>query len=250
MDAEVAWDDVVDVVCTDAGYAGMICAIATSEHDGDVMVAGQQRRTRTWFDTLRGDAATTAYVAELAADIDVKRLTVHEAALPVRPVRPHREAPANRRRRTIPAFDGGRLRRWAAECIASPTGYLYTRVTDWPSDTVHSADGDLLEVAALDIDLTRTGAGLLDELTAQARGHRIHVHPVDAVARLVFEDNVVTGVVFSTPDGPLAIRARHGVLICGGAPVGPVGPAAAGLRPALVGRTASRFGRVELLAQE
>lgn len=250
MEAELAWDDVVDVVCTDAGYAGMICAIATSEHGGDVMVAGQQRRTRTWFDTLRGDAATTAYVAELAGDIDVKRLAVEDTALPVRAVRAHREAPTNRRRRTIPAFDGGRLRRWAAECIASPTGYLYTRVTDWPSDTVQSADGDLLEVAALDVGAARTDAELLDELTAQARAHRVRVQPVDAVARLVFEDTVVTGVVFSTSDGPLAIRARHGVLICGGAPGGPAGPVAAGLRPALVGRTASRFGRAELLAQE
>jgi hypothetical protein len=228
----------------------LICAIATSERGGDVMVAGQQRCTRTWFDTMRGDTATTAYVAELAADIDVKRLEVDDAALPVRPVQAHREAPTNRRRRTIPAFDGGRLRRWAAECIASPTGYLYTRVTDWPSDTVQSADGDLLEVAALDIATTHTDAELLDELTAQARAHRVRVHPVDAVARLVFEDTVVTGVVFSTSGGPLAIRARHGVLVCGGAPGGPAGAVAAGLRPALVGRTASRFGRVELLAED
>ncbi len=250
MEAEVAWDDVVDVVCTDAGYAGMICAIATSEHGGEVMVAGQQRRTRMWFDTLRGDPATTAYVAELAGDIDVKRLPVDEAALPVRVVQAHREPSTNRRRRTVPAFDGGRLRRWAAECIASPTGYLYTRVTDWPSDTVESADGDLLEVAAPDVDPSCADAGILAGLTEQARNHRIHIHPVDAVARLVFEDNAVTGVVFSTPDGPLAIRARHGVLICGGAPSGTDVPLAAGLRPALVGRTASRFGRVELLASE
>lgn len=250
MDADVVWDDVVDVVCTDAGYAGMICAIATSEHGGDVMIAGQQRRTRMWFDTLRGDPATTAYVAELADDIDLKRLPADEEALPVRTAQAYREPSTNKRRRTVPAFDGGRLRRWAASCIASPTGYLYTRVTDWPSETVQSADGDLLEVYAPDLGATSTDAGVLAVLTAQARNHRVHVQPVDAVTRLVFEDNTVAGVVFATADGPLAIRARHGVLVCGGAPAGADVPLSADLRPALVGRTASRFGRVELLSAQ
>lgn len=250
MDTDVAWDDAVDVVCTDAGYAGMICAIAASERGGEVMIAGQQRHTRMWFDTLRGDPATTAYVAELAGDIDLKRLTPDEEALPVRAVQAHREPSTNKRRRTVPAFDGGRLRRWAATCIASPTGYLYTRVTDWPSETMQSADGDLLEVYASDPGAASADDGILAGLAAQARGRRVQVRPVDAVTRLVFEDNTVAGVIFATPDGPLAIRARHGVLICGGAPAGTDVPLAADLRPALVGRTASRFGRVELLAAQ
>ena len=66
---------------------------------------------------------------------------------------------------------------------------------------------------------------------------------------------MVTGAVFTTDSGPFAIRARHGVLVCRKEiaagddfyrrlPGDPV------LRVALVGKDASRFGRVELLTSD
>lgn len=43
------------------------------------------------------------------------------------------------------------------ECLASPLGYLYTRVTDWPSSQVLSADGDIVEVSTSDVPASALG---------------------------------------------------------------------------------------------
>lgn len=83
-------------------------------------------------------------------------------------------------------------------------------------------------------------------MTAQAREHRLVAEPVEAIDRLVFDDSTVAGVVFATADGPLAVRARHGVLLCGPPGLALQAPDRPG-KVALVGRSASRFGRVELL---
>ncbi|MEH3142666.1 MAG: hypothetical protein PGN37_21345 [Mycobacterium kyogaense] len=248
MYPDVVWQDEVDVVCTDVGPAGLLCALAASTRGGAVLVAAQPRHTRTWFDTLRGDTATTGYASALIDDIDVKKLPDHPDALPVRAVKPVEAAPAGRKRRMVPPFDGGRLRRWTGECLASPMGYLYTRVTPWPSSQVQSADGDIVEVMTADVPASAIGepGGLDAWLTAQAREHRLVAEPVDAIDRLVFDDSTVVGVVFATADGPLAVRARHGVLLCGQPGVALQAPARTG-KVALVGRSASRFGRVELL---
>lgn len=82
MYPDVVWHDEVDVVCTDVGPAGLLCALAASAEGGDVMVAAQPRHTRTWFDTLRGDAATTAYASALIDDIDVRTCPTTPMAFP------------------------------------------------------------------------------------------------------------------------------------------------------------------------
>ncbi len=255
MYSDVVWQEEVDVVCTDVGAAGLLCALAASAGGGEVMVAAQRRHSRTWFETLRGDTATTAYTSALVDDIDVKKLPEEPAVLPVRPVRPVRpekSASGGRGRRTVPPFDGGRLRRWTGECIASPSGYLYTRVTDWPSSShVQSADGDLVETMIADVpaEVIAEPGGLDPWLTALAEQHRLVTEPVDAINRLVFDDSTVVGVVFDTADGPLAVRVRHGVLVCG--PPGVEVPrSTTAAKVALVGRSASRFGRVELLTDD
>ena len=252
MYPDVVWQDEVDVVCTDVGPAGLLCALAASAAGGEVMIAAQRRHSRTWFETLRGDAATAAYTSALVDDIDVKKLPEQPRELPVRAVRPAsvESASGGRKRRTVPPFDGGRLRRWTGECIASPFGYLYTRVTGWPSSHVQSADGDLVEAITADVPAGAIAepGGLDAWLTAQAAEHHLQTEPVDAVDRLVFEDSTVIGVVFDTADGPLAVRVRHGVLVCG--PPGVEGHSGDVGRVALVGRSASRFGRVELLADD
>jgi len=248
---EMVWSDQVDVVCIDDGLAGLLCAIAVAAHGATVMLAAQPRHSRPWFEAVRGDPATSAYLAELSADIDstdVAHPTPGDDVLPVRPVRPHQIATTGRRRRIVPPFDGGRLRQWTAECTASATGYLYTRVTDWPSEQVQTADGDLLEVTEYTVPAEVTGSyeKLHGWLTAQAAELGVHAHPVEKVERLVFDETSVSGVVFGASGASLAVRARHGVLMCGtsGAAMTVAEPAE---RLALVGRAASRFGRVELL---
>lgn len=247
MYPDVVWQDEVDVVCTDVGAAGLLCALATSAQGGEVLVAAQRRHSRTWFETIRGDAATSAYTSALVDDIDLKTLP-EQPALPVRPVRPVDTVSNGRKRRTVPPFDGGRLRRWAGECIASPSGYLYTRIDDWPSTQVQSADGDIVDVITADVPPSVIAApgGLDAWLREQAEAHDVEARQVDAVDRLVFDDSTVVGVVFDTAEGALAVRVRHGVLLCGPPGVG-LQAATPGGSVALVGRSASRFGRVELL---
>ena len=145
-------------------------------------------------------------------------------------------------RSAVAPFVGARLRDWAARCLVSPYGYLYTRVSDWPHrprcapSTVTS-----LEVAEIGYDHTRSRrmsvARLLDWLdgTGARPGHRSPSrHPLQ---RIVFEDGDVVGAVFATPDGPLAVRARHGVTVASGRTAGRHGRGAA-----LPGRRCDRCG--------
>ena len=147
---------------------------------------------------------------------------------------------------------------WAAVCVPSPSGYLYTQVTDWTSTTLDGGDGDLFKVTEIGVmapDPDDTVGSVHDWLSDEARDRDIFPNPVTRFERLVFEDGVVTGAVFGTESGPLTVRARHGVLICrNGIPArgaSPPGfPGHAPLRVALVGKEASRFGRVELLTSD
>ncbi|SRX81046.1 hypothetical protein [Mycolicibacterium parafortuitum] len=249
------WDDEVDVVCTDTGLAGLATAISAADQDGEVFLASAPTPARHgWFtfdSTFDDDEATADYIGSLTSDIDVSALSQHDADLPVRAA----GEPVPVRRRPIPAFDGARLRDWAARCIPSPTGYLYTQVTDWTSATMDRGDGDLVKVTEIGEvipDIADPIGSVRRWLTAQAEDRDLWPQPVTRFERLVFEDHVVTGAVFATADGPLAVRARHGVLICRHEDV-TRGPASDGLtgqdrlRVALVGKEASRFGRVELL---
>jgi len=268
----VNWDLDVDMVCTGSGPAGLATAISAVDFGGDVFVAASPAdgpaggagvpvsvgagRLHSWLGSRVLDPETTDYFVALssdlgpfghgASDIDVPICVVHET-------------PAGPGRAVAPFF-GAELREWAARCLASPYGYLHTRVSDWRTTTLHTADGETIEVAEIGSmrpDPDNVGASVLDWLGAQARDRSIEVQPDCALQRIVFEDGEATGAVFSTPDGELAIRTRHGVTIATGSPQlsgeTPDMPSAAGdstLRVCLVGRHASRFGRVELLTSE
>ncbi len=141
----------------------------------------------------------------------------------------------------------------------SPYGYLYTRVSDWPSTTLRTVDGESLEVAeigSITPDPANVSGSVLDWLNAQARDRGIEAHRATSLQRIVFEEGDVVGAVFATPDGPLAVRARHGVTVASGGPQAAMAAEQPYLSTAprcvscLVGQTASRFGRVELLTSE
>ncbi|HTF07392.1 MAG TPA: hypothetical protein VK659_04385, partial [Asanoa sp.] len=162
-------------------------------------------------------------------------------------------------RGAVAPFVGARLRDWAARCLVSPYGYLYTRVSDWQSTKLRTVEGDSLEVAEIGSivpDPADIGGSVLDWLTAQARDRDIEVNHATSLQRIVFDEGVVVGAEFATPDGPMAVRARHGVAVAGGGPqvvmaTGQSLPAdGPTLRLCLVAQTASRFGRVELFTSE
>jgi hypothetical protein len=265
----VDWDDEVDVVCTGSGVAGLASAIAAVDMGGDVFVASPHgaagsgpspvavRSRVEWLDVEVRDAETNEYFAALSSDLGPLRRCTSDVDVPIRAAR--HLAPVDPRG-TVPPFVGARLPDWTARCLASPSGYLYTRVSDWQSTAFITTDGDTIEVAeigSMTPDPDDLGGSVFDWLAAQARDRWIEVQPDCSLARIVFEEGDVVGAVFTTPEGSLAIRARHGVHVAAAdgpqndAPARQELPVSEGaLRVCLVGRTGSRFGRVELLTSE
>ena len=265
------WDDEVDVVCTGVGIAGLAHAVATVDMGGEVFVAGPRGdiesggssvavRSRVdrlnWLELDVQDPETNEYFAALSSDLGPLTRSLPDVDVPIRVV-DHAE-PVDPRGAVAP-FVGSRLRDWAARCLVSPYGYLHTRVNDRESTTLRIVGGETLEVAEIGPitpDPANVGGSVLGWLTEQFRDRRIEVHEAISLQRIVFEEGDVVGAEFATPDGPMAVRARHGVTVAsGGAQVTmaagqPLPADDVSLRVCLVSQTASRFGRVELLTAE
>ncbi len=265
------WDEEVDVVSTCSGIAGLAHAVAVVDMGGDVFVASSRGdiapsgtsvavRSRVdrlhWLEVDVPDPETNEYFAALTSDLGPLTWPAGDVDVPIRVVE-HAE-PVDPRGAVAP-FVGAHLREWAARCLVSPYGYLCTRVSDWQSTTLRTVGGESLEVVeigSITPDPAHVGGSVLDWLTEQAGDRCIEVRHATSLQRIVFEEGDVVGAVFTTPDGPLAVRARHGLTFAGG---GPQVSIAAGqplpadgvtLRVCLVGQTASRFGRLELLTSE
>ncbi|AFM16501.1 hypothetical protein Mycch_1710 [Mycolicibacterium chubuense NBB4] len=253
MSWELDWDDEVDVVCSNAGLAGLASAVAAADAGADVFVADGPPDARRWLLPECADPDTASYFHQLTADLSVDDLPPVDSDLPVRLVQA--APPAGR---SAPPFIGSRLRDWAALCIGSPTGYLYSRIGDQTASRVANAAGELFEVTEVGSvvpDPQDPSGSVARWLADEAQTRSVDVVAVTGFERLVFEEGMVTGAVFATGTGPLAVRARHGVLICRAA----ARDSAAGraptegeplLRVALVGKEGSRFGRVELLTSD
>ena len=268
------WDEEVDVVCTGAGLGGLASAIAAVDAGGDVFVATSTRgegayahaiadrpqvdHLRHWLGVDVLDSETKEYFAAVSSDLVPLSRWAGEVDVPVRVV--DEPTPAELSRHAVEPFVGARLRDWAATCLTSPYGYHYTRASLRGSTTMRSRDGgaiQVIEVGSFESGaLEFQGSALTDWLGARARDRCIEIHAASPLQRIVFEDGEVVGAVVATPDGPYAVRARHGVAVAPGGPLVSTvtrhellaGHATA--RLCLVSRTASRFGRLELLTTE
>jgi hypothetical protein len=257
------WDDEVDVVCAGSGVAALAIAVSAVDADLDVYVAraavaGEPADVleprRSWFGRDFADAATSDYFTSLAADLGTPSWSPSASLLDVRPVE---EEPPAHLRSAVETFFGSRLREWAVRCLTSPYGFVSTRVPERMT-TMRTGSGRPIQVDVLG-SIDPVGGLLTDGvirewLASHAQERQINVVDSSSLTRLVFEEGGVTGAVFETPDGPYAVRARHGVTVAPGqppavndpgasAPAGGDGP----VRVCLVGETASRFGRIELL---
>ncbi len=256
VDDGFGWDDEVDVICTDTAPGGLATAIAAARAGGAVMLASAElpASETDWFGSHQLDDPTATYLHELTADIELESLPRPSVDLPVRLASPLPHADEGRKRR-IDTFDGAHLRDWAMQCIPARTGYLYTRVTGWDTAAWQSGDGSRLavsEIGAMSPDVDDVGGSVSSWLTAAAEDAGVSFDRSTVLQRLVFDDGVVVGAEFDTAEGVLTVRARHGVLLCRAVEplASPTLPQGAEVRVALVGRLASRFGRVELLTAD
>ncbi|MGE0218243.1 hypothetical protein [Mycolicibacterium sp.] len=262
MEWDLGWDDEVDVVCTDAGVAGLAAAIAAVEAGAEVFLADASvhqslsapLNQRGWFDPDTEHSESAAYLAELSADLDLAILRQVDPDLPIRLVRAHL-APAGK---GVPPLFGSELRQWAARCIPSPSGYIYTRMADRISTATEAADGerfDVAEIGTMTPDPDDVAGSVTGWLWDRARDCGVVAESHIAFDHLVIAEGMVAGAAFRTADGQVTVRARHGVLLCragfpGGASTLAPGAVGAEFRVALVGKAASRFGRVELLTSD
>ena len=127
---------------------------------------------------------------------------------------------------------------------------------------MHTAEGEVIEVAeigSISPDFDNVSGSVVDWVAAQARDRNIEIQADCSLQRIVFKEGNAIGAVFSTPDGPLAVQARHGVTVATGSPRINATPqrfrsggalVGADLKVCVVSRHASRFGRLELLTSE
>ncbi|MDO3635669.1 hypothetical protein [Mycolicibacterium arseniciresistens] len=259
------WDEEVDVVCVGGAVGGLASAmiavdagaevfVATAPPpvDDDVVAPPPSYLERGWLTHAPEDDETREYFAELSEDLATLDPVAGDMELPTRVVRA--QTRDERDGRWVEPFYGGRLRKWATQCLRSPYGLLHSRVADWQTTTMRTPAGRAIEVKPLGpVGTAGTVLSLADWLGGQAHDRQISIHTGVALQRVVFEDGEVAGVVVDGVDGPHAVRARHGVTIA---------PAdshavAIGRRPlqgyegyqqlCLVSESASRFARLELL---
>ncbi|MCV7424805.1 FAD-binding protein [Mycobacterium yunnanensis] len=282
------WDIEVDVAVIGAGLGGLANAIAVVDAGGEVLVAaslsddeavsqtgapvappdlrrlgdspsGALRELvgakRGWLVHDGSDAETAEYLADVADCVLDAPVDAGDGRVPRRNARNlSREEAFNS---PVETFFGSKLAGWAAQCIASPFGLMYTNMRDWRTTTMVSESGESVE--ALSIGTIEWADGcdrraLHGWMAAQARDRDVEVEYGSTLDRIVFEEGDITGVILRTPDGPLAVRTRAGLTFAPADrdPVVAEHPVAPGdlFQVCLVGRTASRFGRVELMATE
>lgn len=264
------WDTEVDVVIVGAGIGGLANAIAAVDAGGEVVVidALEPRRGEAAPGALRErvaarhgqllpdtlDVETNEYFAALVEGISTD--TSYDDVVPRRDATNLSREQVNAR--VVAPFLGSRLSGWAQKCLPSTYGLMYTSMRGWRTTTMRSAEGESIEVLPVGAIDWADGFGegeLRHWVARQARQRDIDVWTATSLQRIVFEEGVIVGVVLDTPEGTLAVRTRAGVTF---APTDQ-DPVLEGsqdvtgsdrLQVCLVGRTASRFGRVELLVTE
>lgn len=247
--SEVSWDDVVDVVCGGIGPGVLAQAIMFTDLGLTVELADAVSPAELT------DPDTVAYLAAMTDDLGPLSRSPADLEVPLinaEPVKPL----ADRRCVKVEPFVGSHLRDWAARCVVSPFGVVYSAVPEAGMTAMRSESGETIHATVLgayQCDTDRPGPALADWLAEQARQRGIAGHGL-GLQQLIFEYGRVAGAAIGTPAGTRLVRVTAGVVLSAGAvSEGVEWPVQPELRNtlvqvAIVTRTGSRFGRVELLS--
>lgn len=259
------WDLEVDVASVGTGPGAVASALATMGAGASVLLAtplaetgrrvsgvAVQQRVRGFLGSWQRpdlDGETDEYLTSLGAELGSSGVAA-DRRMTVRTVR------------TVAAdsppqpFIGSRLGAWNAACLESPYGMLFSSVCGWRTAKVHSEDGHQFEVMSVGTASSAEVAAGFDVsgwLQRQAADRDVRVQRFTSLERIVFENGRVIGVELATADGVMSVRIRHGLALSASAtdaddlPHAVVGSDVDDLQVCIVGKTASRFLRVELV---
>jgi hypothetical protein len=261
------WDTEVDLVCIGAGIGGLATAIATVDAGESVIVAdtapdpgqiavsatsrGSLGAARGWLQHDGVDVDTEDFLAAVVEGLDPLHRRLDASRVPTRVARPWTGDG-----RSLEPFVGATILAWDAQCFGSPYGTLHSSVFGWQWTRMRSSDGEAIEVIPVGEIDWHDGLGeydLLDWMGGQAYERDVEVLSASSLQRIVFEEGLIVGVVLDTSDGPYAIGTRRGVTLSppdnGPAAIDQLSDPSHGdlKQVCLVGRSASRFGRVEVI---
>ncbi len=263
--------ELVDVLCIGSGSAGLAAAIAGADAGLSVFVAEPRRRmpqngpvgtdADTWATVIQSywgveefDGPTAAYLQELTRDLGSPRKTETQGHLPIGSVESFDNVTVDRRG-AVPPFHGNDMALWARDCLTSPYGLMFSRLSPLPMSEVRTPAGTSIRASAIaEIPCARRpGMTLRQWLRDMAKDRGVRIHGSSAVERLIFDDGQLVGAILETPDGIRHVRARRGVLLGTSnsmtddlLAMHPTSVLRNG-RLSLVSRKASRFARLELL---
>ncbi|MGI9125320.1 MAG: hypothetical protein ACR2JM_11305 [Mycobacterium sp.] len=212
LDEGPHWDEVVDVICVGAGPGLLAYGLCCLAADLDVLFIDAPARP---------DPDLVGFIAAMTEDLD------DQSSDPERPFFTADPAsPPSGRGVVVETFVGQQLRDWAARCLVSQSGVMFTQIPEVLT-TMRTDAGEWITAAILDLDSPPSP------------------YPADGqLVALVFHEGRIAGVELT--DG-----SRVGA---GGGLALPLGPAGAdwpfteqGVEVAVVGRPFGRFARLEQL---
>jgi glycine/D-amino acid oxidase-like deaminating enzyme len=262
--------ELVDVVCIGSGSGGLAAAIAAADAGQSVFVAEPRRRISqastvtdgdSWATVIQRhwgaeeiDGQTAAYLHELTHDLGPARRSHGQGHLPIGSVESFEHTRVDRLG-TVPPFYGNEMAQWARDCLTSPYGLIFSRLSPLSMSEVRMQDGTTIRAGAIaEIPpARRSGMTLRQWLRDMAMERGVRIHGSSAIQRLIFDEGQPVGAVLETRDGIRHVRAREGVLLGTSNSMADdvlVRYPASVLRDgrlSLVSRKASRFARLELL---
>lgn len=262
----------VDVLCIGSGSAGLAVGLAGADAGLKVVVAEPDRGVATparsaatpvesWATVLQRrwgieefNTSTAAYLDQLTSSLGPPVAAKVSGHLVIDTVETFADVSVDPTV-SVPPFYGADLAKWARECLTSPFGMIFSRVSPSNLAPVRKVGGTAISAGRIASAPTgrhreMTVRQWLSELALQ-KG--VTVRESCSVQRLLFNDGQLVGAVLETPDGVRAVRTRRGVVLgtsCS------TGDEALTMLPmafrddttlCVVGRTASRFARLEFL---